>query len=208
MDRKIISLLIILLFAAITSFDITNNGYETIRVGNQIWMKDNLSEKIFRNGDSILCAEDANEWIRTCENKIPAYCHIPDFDEKDGLIYNCWAIADRRNLAPCGWHIARESDWQYVSSIDSMHLDFTKMIYAENKLNIKRLYRRAIFEYQESFFDKSCFWAIGDTICDICVYESPYNRDLKYEDKSHSDGLGVFDFDIYEGNLVRCVKDN
>ena len=50
-----------------------------------------------------------------------------------------------------------------------------KDIYAENKLNIKRLEDRTCVDLSESFVDLTYFWAISDTTCVACLAESFHN---------------------------------
>ena len=91
---------------------------EEIKIGNQIWMKSNLDVDKFRNGDYIEQAISRYDWRRLRIEKKPAWCY-PDFnidsDGKLGKLYNWYAILDQRGLAPEGWHIPSESDWDFLA---------------------------------------------------------------------------------------------
>ena len=42
-----------------------NDEYASIKIGNQIWMADNLRVTKYRNGDDILCINDIDTWLNT-----------------------------------------------------------------------------------------------------------------------------------------------
>ena len=103
-------LVYIMLFVSIST-----SAQESIQLGNQVWMKKNLSVKVFRNGDTILHAKNAEEWINAGQDGIPAWCHF-DNDERNeeiyGILYNAHAVLDNRGLAPIGWHIPEVNEWK------------------------------------------------------------------------------------------------
>lgn len=84
--------------------DVDGNTYETIKIGNQIWMAKNLAVTKFRNGDEIPNREAGTEWVSTTS----ALCFYDNkIANKDtyGCLYNWGAVDDPRGLAPEGWHI-------------------------------------------------------------------------------------------------------
>ena len=88
--------------------DIDGNFYETVIIGNQEWMKENLNVIKFSNGDTIFHAKTKDQWSFAYENEIPAYCNYdnnPIFSKKYGKLYNWYAVNDKRGLAPKGWSI-------------------------------------------------------------------------------------------------------
>jgi uncharacterized protein (TIGR02145 family) len=92
--------------------DIDGNVYHSVSIGTQLWMKENLKTTKFRNGDPIPNITDDANWGNTA---IGAYCNYNnDITNKDlyGCLYNWIAVSDSRNLAPSGWHVATDKDWQ------------------------------------------------------------------------------------------------
>lgn len=88
---------------------------KTIKIGNQIWMTENLQVQEFRNGDKFHEAKTNEDWIYCAQNKIPAWCNYqnePKLGKIFGKLFNYWAIIDERGLAPEGWRIATENDWE------------------------------------------------------------------------------------------------
>ena len=92
----------------------SNNDFEEIKIGNQIWMSENLNVDKFRNGDPIKEAKTHDEWIRAFNNNEPAWCYYMN-DQSNGIkygkLYNWYAINDARGLAPDGWHVPSDTEW-------------------------------------------------------------------------------------------------
>ncbi|MFM6956660.1 MAG: fibrobacter succinogenes major paralogous domain-containing protein [Ignavibacteria bacterium] len=85
-----------------------------IAVGNQIWMSRNVKTVVFRNGDTIFQAKNMNEWLQAGLNKKPAWC-MYNYDSingsKYGNLYNFYAVIDSRGLAPRGYHVPTDKEW-------------------------------------------------------------------------------------------------
>ena len=85
-----------------------NNEFITVKIGDAIWMGENLNVITFRNGDTIPYAKTNEEWISAAEKHLPAWCYFENDSsnkKKYGLLYNFYAVTDKRRLAPKGWHI-------------------------------------------------------------------------------------------------------
>ncbi|RYF97964.1 MAG: hypothetical protein EOO07_38850 [Chitinophagaceae bacterium] len=100
----------------VTLKDVDGNSYKTVKIGNQIWMAENLKVTAFRNGDPIPnLAEDKN-WAAS---KSASYCDY-NKDAKNakiyGHLYNWYAVNDSRGLAPKGWHIPTSKELEELIS--------------------------------------------------------------------------------------------
>lgn len=99
--------------------DINGKSYITVIIGSQTWMAENLDVDKFRNGDPIPQAKSTAEWEQAGKNKMPAWCYY-DNDPKNGLkygkLYNWYAVNDLRGLAPKGWHIPSDAEWQILEN--------------------------------------------------------------------------------------------
>lgn len=98
-----------------TVLDINGNVYKTVKIGNQIWMAENLYVDRFLNGDLIPHAKTYEEWKIAGKKAKPAWCYYdndPNNDKKYGKLYNWYAVNNRRGLAPKGWHIPSETDFE------------------------------------------------------------------------------------------------
>lgn len=86
----------------------------SIQIGNQVWMAENLSVTLFRNGDSIPNITHANSWSAAGRAGKPAWSIYGNASQPKlgyGLLYNYAAVADARGLCPAGWQIPSKSDW-------------------------------------------------------------------------------------------------
>ena len=97
--------------------DQTSN-YKEVKIGNQVWMTENLNVDKFRNGDPIPQTKTAEEWEIACENNQPAWCYYdndPTKGESYGKLYNWYAVNDTRGLAPQNWHIPSDAEWTVLT---------------------------------------------------------------------------------------------
>jgi uncharacterized protein (TIGR02145 family) len=88
---------------------------KSVKIGNQVWMLENLNVDRFRNGDLIPEAKTAEEWMAAGLEGRPAWCYYdnnPENGKKYGRLYNWYAVNDKRGLAPEGWHIPTKAGWQ------------------------------------------------------------------------------------------------
>ena len=89
--------------------------YDDQEFGSQKWMTRNLQTSFFRNGELIKQARTEAEWLWAAENKVPAWCYYnqdPANGTKYGYLYNWYAINDPRGLAPKGWEIPTQQEYQ------------------------------------------------------------------------------------------------
>ena len=91
------------------------NSQKSVTVGSQIWSTENLNVAKFRNGDAIPEAKTDEEWQQASANEYPAWCYYNNNKKnakKYGKLYNWYAVNDPRGLAPEGWHIPSNDDWE------------------------------------------------------------------------------------------------
>ena len=85
-----------------------------VSIDTLTWSVENLRVTTFRNGDEIFNARTREEWIECLTNGIPAYCDYRNdttLGKRYGHLYNWFAIADPRGLAPLGARVANNRDW-------------------------------------------------------------------------------------------------
>ena len=85
------------------------NIYQTVKIGTQVWLKENLKTTRLNDGTEIPLITDDTEW----ENALTAaYCwYDDDITNKDpfGALYN-WFAVNTGKLCPKGWHVPSESE--------------------------------------------------------------------------------------------------
>lgn len=121
---------------------------DQVKIGEQIWSSKNLNVDHFQNGDKIKQAKNEEEWISATEKGEPVWCYYM-FNEMNehrfGKIYNLYALLDKRGIAPKGWHIPNQLEWNKI--LNNYFKDeavFTYSIIAEEKKEELREYARKL----------------------------------------------------------------
>lgn len=95
--------------------DFEGNYYNTVTIGTQVWMKENLRATKFSDGTEIIKVTDAGVWYSSFTT--PAYVGFNSpFQPVYGLVYNIYAINDSRNICPTGWHVPSDADWSELET--------------------------------------------------------------------------------------------
>ncbi|MBA7540885.1 hypothetical protein ES705_33188 [subsurface metagenome] len=116
----------ILLFAVLTFLTFKNqaqtvtdydgNVYDTVTIGAQMWMKENLKVTHYRNGETIPNFTDNTTWGDLLTG---GRCYYNNDSAANasvyGALYNWFTVNDSRNLCPIGWHVPTEAEWTTLS---------------------------------------------------------------------------------------------
>lgn len=101
-------------------FDIDNNEYTSVIIGNQEWIQQNLKTTHYANNTPITKLEVNANWIIDASG---AYCEYDNsvglYKDTYGYIYNWFAIDNsngivyfkRNNIVETGWRVPSSSDW-------------------------------------------------------------------------------------------------
>ena len=92
--------------------DITGK-YSSIKIGTQSWMTKNLEVSRYRNGDRIPQVKGPAEWAALTTG---AWCWYNNDHGFAGKLYNWYAVNDPRGLAPAGWHVPSDAEWDTLST--------------------------------------------------------------------------------------------
>ena len=93
-----------------TVTDIDGNVYQTIIIGDQEWMAENLKVTHYRNGEPIPHLTDNNDWTSTSSGAYCYYNNDPSNGTTYGALYNWFTVDDNRNIAPAGWHVPTDAE--------------------------------------------------------------------------------------------------
>lgn len=105
--------------------DVDGNKYKIVKIGSQWWMAENLRVSHYNDGTIIPTNLTDDDWSLTQEG---AYAIYP-YDKVDGIdseeeillnygaLYNWYAIENRKNLCPKGWHVPSKEEWTELVSI-------------------------------------------------------------------------------------------
>jgi uncharacterized protein (TIGR02145 family) len=99
--------------------DIDGNEYQTVQIGNQIWMAENLRVKYFKGGTPIMHAPSDEDWLRTSgkfdKKSLPAWCSYNnelENENKYGLLYSYSVISHECDIATEGWRMPEAKDFE------------------------------------------------------------------------------------------------
>ena len=99
-----------------TVTDIDGNVYNTVTIGTQVWMKENLKVSKYRNGNVIPTNMDTAAWSTTSSGAYAIYNNDAANNMIYGKLYNWYAVADSRNLCPVGWHVPSDGEWTILEN--------------------------------------------------------------------------------------------
>lgn len=122
---KVMKNLILLLVLLISTFmtygqeasetvtDVDGNVYNTIKIGTQTWMLENLKTTKYNSGAPIQKIIDVEKWKFDISGSFDWYNNDESNKAIYGALYN-WAAVKKGNLAPKGWHIPSVEEWQVL----------------------------------------------------------------------------------------------
>ncbi|MBK8805271.1 MAG: fibrobacter succinogenes major paralogous domain-containing protein [Bacteroidales bacterium] len=91
--------------------DIYGNVYQTIKIGNQIWMAENLKTTSLNDNTVLPNIEDNTVWKNQTSSAYSSINNDLELLKKGyGYMYNLYAV-ETGKLCPSGWHIPTEADW-------------------------------------------------------------------------------------------------
>lgn len=94
--------------------DIDGNKYKTVKIGDQIWMAENLRTTKFSNGDPIQNLALNTQWENTAN---PAWSYQNNNELNNaihGKLYNWYVANGSRNCCPNEWRIPSETDFNQL----------------------------------------------------------------------------------------------
>lgn len=91
--------------------DIDGNTYNTVQIGNQCWLKENLKTATYNNGTSIPNVTDVDEWSNSTNGAFVWYDNDVAWKDSCGALYNWYAVKNANGLCPTGWHVPSDGEW-------------------------------------------------------------------------------------------------
>jgi uncharacterized protein (TIGR02145 family) len=100
--------------------DIEGNKYNTVTIGTQVWMAENLKTIHYTDNSAIPLITDNTAWVAATAD---AYCWYAN-DETTykplyGAIYN-WFAVNTLKLCPAGWHVPTDAEYMTLESFLGM----------------------------------------------------------------------------------------
>jgi len=201
------------LVATPTVTDADGNVYQTITIGTQVWMVENLKTTKYKDGTPIPNVTDNAAWTALTT---PAYCWYNNdataYKNTYGALYN-WYTVNTGKLAPSGWHVPTEVEWKtlinYVKanlgisetlaqafmSNQNWSVDFTTNLYKNNNSGFSAI--PSGYRYNDGFNSSGEDTVLMGT--NVCLYITPgYLNGVVFIVETDNKANGF---------SVRCIKD-
>jgi len=94
-----------------TVTDVDGNVYKTVRIGTQLWITENLRTTRYNDSTAISTGLSNGDWGSASMGAYSVYDGDANNNATYGKLYN-WHAVMTGKLAPKGWHVPSESEWQ------------------------------------------------------------------------------------------------
>jgi uncharacterized protein (TIGR02145 family) len=194
--------------------DIEGNVYGTVKIGNQIWLSQNLRTTQYNDGTSIPNVIDRTEWEKLSYG---AYCWNANdsvtYANTYGALYN-WETVNTDKLCPIGWHVPTQNEWSelinFISAKDNSGDEGTSLKSKYGWINdgngtdnYNFLALPSGYRYGSGYFREpgviGSWWSINEldgSELAKCIGMKSYRTDISIDNEAKSYGLSV-----------RCLKD-
>jgi uncharacterized protein (TIGR02145 family) len=192
-----------------TATDTDNNTYNTIQIGSQCWMKENL--KVTKN-------PEGNAITRYCYDNDPKICNT------DGGLYD-WNTAmnnstqeGSQGICPNGWHIPKDSEWYKLEKGLSTGPCTASRIGMTECDSVGTKLKTGGSSGFEAILTGHLFWASGEsegrgTDAELWSSTRTYNSRVEGLNNAFARGLDLSSSNISRDSLsqidfysVRCLK--
>jgi uncharacterized protein (TIGR02145 family) len=194
--------------------DIDGNTYQSVIIGNQEWMAENLKTTKYSDGTAIPKVTGNTQWS---DLSTGAWCYYDNdssqYEELNyGKLYNFYAV-ETDKLCPTGWHVPTDGEWtvltDYLATSGHTEAEGTALTatsgwdYDGNGTNNYGWLglpggNRALYG---DFYDvgyNGYWWSSSKSNTYDAWYSSlSYKNDIVYRSR----------YDKYYGFSVRCLKD-
>jgi len=103
--------------------DIEGNLYKTVKIGNQVWMAENLKTTKYNDDTSIPEVTDYTTWGTLTTGAYCWYENDGDYNKSIyGGLYN-WFAAETGKLCPTGWHVPTDPEFNTLELTLGLHAD-------------------------------------------------------------------------------------
>jgi uncharacterized protein (TIGR02145 family) len=98
--------------------DRNGNEYNTVGIGTQCWMKENLKVTKYNNGDEIPDVTSNPSWGLLTTGARAEYVSsgVTGYVSTYGYLYNWYAATDSRKICPTGWHVPTDAEWTTLTN--------------------------------------------------------------------------------------------
>ena len=93
--------------------DIDGNVYNTVTIGTQTWLRENLKVTKYTDGTAIPNVTDNAAWSAATTAAYCDYSNTPSVSATYGRLYNWFVVASTnpKKVCPAGWHVPSDTEW-------------------------------------------------------------------------------------------------
>ncbi len=194
----------ILLLGNITDYE--GNVYETVQVGDQFWMRENIRSTKFSDGVDIESLDTVYPFDTLGYES--AFINTANVETEGRLYQSYYAFRTKygtwettQGVCPAGWHIPSEDDWDLLDeTLTAINLDIQEL------LNIN--YPGYVFRNEPTIQE------YGDRLLILSsgrgqAWATDFKKNVfGYSRKYDFDNIGTYSYMIRWGYYsVRCIKD-
>lgn len=165
--------------------DVDAHVYHQVKIGNQVWMLENLKTTKYRNGDPIPNIETNSEWGDCTSAACCWYGNSSSYEDVYGVLYNHNAACDQR-VPPIGWHVPSDEEWMIMEEN-----------YKSELWTVLGGYRSSWGQF-DNIDNSGSWWSATESPDD---YASYWNR------MNGSEGIGRLYQYKTNGFSIRCIRD-
>ncbi len=199
--------------------DIQNNLYNTVTIGSQVWMAENLRTTRYNNNALIPNVTEDLAWTTL---STPAYSWFGNNinNAKWGALYN-WHTVSRGNLCPAGWHVPSDNEFKALETYLEMAVDQIDSWYWRGTDQGSRLKNITGWKDEENGTNTSGFSALPygyryaatgafNDLNSVTYWWSSdeYNNDFAWYRRLDGKESGIYRYYTSKkgGKYVRCIK--
>ncbi|MCF6170330.1 MAG: fibrobacter succinogenes major paralogous domain-containing protein [Bacteroidales bacterium] len=192
--------------------DIDGHIYNTVVIGSQCWMAENLTTIKYNDGTGIPLVTDDSTWVSI---STPAYSWYNNDSATYGPVYGAlynWYAVNTGKLCPTGWHVPTDAEWSTLTTYlgglsvaggklketgtthwDPPNTDATNETGFTALPGGKRSFNSGVFGYLRAY---GYWWT-----------STPYSPNAWYRQMYKDTGKVIKNyFEKREGYSVRCLK--
>jgi uncharacterized protein (TIGR02145 family) len=195
-----------------TVADIDGNIYQTVLIGDQWWMAENLKTTHFADGTDIPNVTDNSAWSQLSSPAMCSYNNNQVNDEVYGKLYNGYTLSAQSNVCPAGWGAPTDSEYTILADYlggESIAGGKMKSIYGWDSPNTGATNESFFYGLPGGgrFYNDGIFYGLGSSTSWWCfswnTSTTAWYRDVRYNSEIANRNI----LNKRCGFSVRCLKD-
>jgi uncharacterized protein (TIGR02145 family) len=194
--------------------DIDGNTYNTVQIGTQVWMSENLKTTRYNNGNPIPYVLGNTDWVSLTTGAWNYLFHNEVNNLLLGKLYNGYAL-DNVMLCPIGWHIPSNAEWKImIDFLGGQNISGRKMRSVTwngtNESGFSGLpgYRRTDYGFDGiGSYYYGIWWSSNVSGNSRNYFALADYTDFVYLPDGDINFIGGFSMGKNQGASVRCLKD-